>query len=101
MCRSAVSRVSSLSRRSALRAVSTRDPSGPTLYRECLVRTAEDNGSEICFLCRVRTVGITFVGGGGYGRQSFHDRTISERRAEILGDRVLGVDVDTASNYGR
>ena len=80
--------------------MSTRDPDGPSLCRECLVRVAEDNGSEICFHCRVASVGFNFVGGGGYGRQSFHDHTISERRAEILGDRVLGVDVDTASNYG-
>ena len=82
-------------------AVSTRDPNGPTLCRECLNRVAEDNGSEICFHCRVATVGFSFIGGGGYTRQSFHDTTIAEKRAEILGDRVLGVDVEPASNYGR
>lgn len=57
-------------------------------------------GSQECFNCRVRTVGFSFVGGGGYTRASFHDRTIAEKRAEILGDRVLGVDVEPASNFG-
>jgi hypothetical protein len=80
--------------------MSTRDPDGPGLCRQCKVRTAEDNGSEICFHCRVATVGFSFQGGGGYTRQSFHDRTIAEKRAEILGDRVLGVDVEPVSTYG-
>ena len=80
--------------------MSTRDSNGPTLCRECLVRTAEDNGSETCFLCRVSSVGFSFRGGGGYTQQSFHDYTNAERRSEILGDRVLGVDVEPASTYG-
>jgi hypothetical protein len=80
--------------------MSTRDPNGPTLCKQCLVRTAEDNGSGICFLCRVSSVGFSFVGGGRHGRASFHDSTNTERRAEILGDRVLGVDTEPASNFG-
>jgi hypothetical protein len=79
--------------------VSTRDPNGPTLCRLCLVRVAED-GSDICFHCRVASVGFSFRGGGTYGQSRFNDMTLSERRADILGDRVLGVDVDTASNFG-
>lgn len=55
----------------------------------------------ICFNCRVRSVGFSFVGGGGYTRQSFHNSTISEKRREILGDKVLGVDVVPASDFGR
>ena len=62
-------------------------------------KPAEDDRSE-CFNCRVRTVGFTFVGGGGYTRDNWHDRTIAEKRAEVLGDRVLGVDVEPASTYG-
>jgi len=62
-------------------------------------KDAETGRSE-CFNCRVRSVGFAFVGGGGYGRDSFHERTNSERRNEILGDRVLGVDVEPASTYG-
>ena len=74
---------------------------GMTLCKTCLVRTEETPGSELCFLCRVRSVGFSFVGGGGYTRASFHDSTISEKRAEILGDRVVGVDVVPASDYGQ
>ena len=62
-------------------------------------KDAESGRSE-CFNCRVRSVGFTFVGGGTYGRANFNDRTISERRNEILGDRVLGVDVEPSSTYG-
>jgi len=62
-------------------------------------KDAEDGRTE-CFNCRVRSVGFAFVGGGGYTRTEFHDRTISERRNEILGDRVLGVDCEPSSTYG-
>jgi hypothetical protein len=60
----------------------------------------EDVPHGVCFNCRVRSVGFSFVGGGGYTRGSFHDSTIAEKRTEILGDRVLGVDVEPASNWG-
>ena len=80
--------------------MSTRDPNGPTLCKECLVRVAEDNDSHICFLCRVGSVGFSFRGGGSYGRESFHNYTNTERRAEILDGRELGVDTEPASNYG-
>jgi hypothetical protein len=62
-------------------------------------KPAEAGRSE-CFGCRVRTVGFAFRGGGTYGRSRFNDMTISERRADILGDRVLGVDVEPASTFG-
>ena len=74
---------------------------GMTLCRQCVVRTEETPGSELCFLCRVRSVAFSFVGGGGYTRHSFHERTNAEARAQILGDRVVGVDVEPASTYGR
>jgi hypothetical protein len=80
--------------------VSTRDPNGPTLCKLCHVRVAEDNGSGICFHCRVASVGFSFRGGGTYGRRTFNDMTISERRADLLGDRVVGVDAEPASTYG-
>jgi hypothetical protein len=62
-------------------------------------KPSEEDRSE-CFNCRIRSVGFAFVGGGGYTRKRFNDATITEKRAEILGDRVLGVDVEPASNYG-
>jgi hypothetical protein len=57
-------------------------------------------GRDECFRCRVATVGFSFRGGGTYGRASFNDMTISERRADVLGDRVLGVDVEPVSTFG-
>jgi hypothetical protein len=54
----------------------------------------EDERYGLCFNCRVRTVGFSFVGGGGYTQESFHNSTIAEKRAEILGDRVVGVDCE-------
>jgi len=71
-----------------------------TVCRECVVRVEETPGSALCFLCRMRSIGFTFRGGGGYTRRAFHDSTIAERRADILGDRVLGVDAEPMSTYG-
>ena len=60
----------------------------------------DEEQHKLCFRCRVRTVGFTYSGGGSYGRSRFNDMTIAERRADVLGDRKLGVDVEPASNYG-
>jgi hypothetical protein len=56
--------------------------------------------SDICFHCRVASVGFSFVGGGGYTRQHWNERTVAEKRVEVLGDRVLGVDAEPASTFG-
>lgn len=53
----------------------------------------------VCFRCRVRSVGFSFRG-AHYGRKQWNDSTISEKRAEILGDRKLGVDVAPVSDFG-
>lgn len=66
----------------------------------CRCGKPTEPGSDECYRCRVSSVGFSFRGGGGYTRDSFHDYTIAERRAEVLGDRVLGVDVEPASTYG-
>ena len=66
----------------------------------CSCGKEAEAGRYECFRCRVATVGFSFRGGGGYTRQSFHDNTIAEKRAEILGDKVVGVDVVPASDYG-
>ena len=63
-------------------------------------KPAEPERSQ-CFNCRIRTVGFTYSGGGTYGQARFNEMTIAERRAEIIGDRVVGVDVVPASDYGR
>lgn len=66
--------------------------------KACNKRLPEEGSTE-CFHCRVATVGFNFVG-ASYGRDRFHNATISEKRAEILGDKVLGVDVEPASTFG-
>jgi hypothetical protein len=62
-------------------------------------KLAEADRSE-CFHCRVASVGFAFVGGGGYTRENWNTKTIAEKRADVLGDRVLGVDVEPSSTYG-
>lgn len=49
----------------------------------CGRKPAETGRSE-CFRCRVSTVGINFVGGGGYGRKTFHERTNAEFVNEMV-----------------
>lgn len=66
----------------------------------CRFKHAEA-GHDECFRCRVSTVGFSFRGGGGYTRESFHEQTIGEKRREILGDKVVGVDVVPSSEFGR
>jgi hypothetical protein len=40
---------------------------------------------DICYGHKIRGLGFKFVGGGGYGRKAFHDRTIGEKLRETLG----------------
>lgn len=72
----------------------------PVTCKSCGVKPAKPGRNGDCYRCSISGVGISFRGGGGYTRQSFHDYTIAEKRAEILGDRVLGVDVVPSSEYG-
>lgn len=65
----------------------------------CCMKEAEP-GSDECFRCRVQSVGFHFRGGGGYTREAFHEHTIAERQAQILGDMKLGVDAVPASDFG-
>ena len=76
----------------------TAHPDGHMKCKTCNKRLPEEGSTE-CFNCRVASVGFTFVG-GGYTRDRFHNATIAEKRADVLGDSVLGVDVEPASNYG-
>jgi hypothetical protein len=41
-------------------------------------RKEAEEGRPDCFRCRVSTIGVTFVGGGGYGRTIFKQRTNAE-----------------------
>ena len=68
--------------------------------KTCGKKKAKPDRNGECYRCSISGVGFKFVGGGGYTRTSFHDYTIAEKRAEILGDKVVGVDVVPASEYG-
>lgn len=68
--------------------------------KKCKCGKAAEKGKGECFRCRVGSIGFTFVGGGGYGRKMFSARTNEEKRREVLGDKVVGVDVVPASEFG-
>lgn len=42
-----------------------------------------------CFACRSHGVGITFRGGGGYGRKNFNERTNAEFLRENDGPGTI------------
>ena len=65
----------------------------------CNKRLPEE-GSDECFHCRVSSVGFSFAGGGGYTRGQWNTKTIAEKRADVLGDRQLGVDTEPSSTFG-
>ena len=66
----------------------------------CNKRLPEE-GSDECFHCRV-CLGRLHLRRGWWlhPRTTGTTKTIAEKRADVLGDRVLGEDVDTASNFG-
>lgn len=70
------------------------------MCKSCGRKPAKPGRKGDCYRCSVSGIGLSFVGGGGRTRQMFHDYTVAERRAEILGDRVVGKDVAPASDFG-
>jgi hypothetical protein len=57
----------------------------------CACGRDAEPGKEECFRCRVSTVGFSFVGGGGYGRHAFTERTNAEWLSENVGDVKQGL----------
>lgn len=47
----------------------------------------EANRRQTCFTCHVSGISFGFRGGGGYGRENFHERTNAEfmRENDIAG----------------
>lgn len=39
-----------------------------------------------CFRCRALSVGVTWIGGGGYGKQNFHDGSLAQAIRENVVD---------------
>jgi hypothetical protein len=57
--------------------------------------TPEQSSGDHCFRCKVKSIGFSFVGGGGYGRQAFHDRTTREVEREIVdGAKAQGREIE-------
>jgi hypothetical protein len=57
----------------------------------CTCGKDAEPGKEECFRCRVSSVGFTFIGGGGYGRVNFAERTNAEYLNEHVGDVRQGL----------
>jgi hypothetical protein len=58
----------------------------------CRCSKEAEPGSDMCFRCRVSSVGFTFRGGGQmYGRHNFAERTNAEYLAEHVGDVKQGL----------
>ena len=56
----------------------------PACEREGKMRPCEP-GKDECFKHRVSTIGFKFIGGGGYTREAFHERTNQEFLIENCG----------------
>jgi hypothetical protein len=59
---------------------------------DCRCGKPVEAGHDECFLCRVRSVGFSFVGGGGYGRETFAARTNQEFINENVPDGAVPVE---------
>ena len=70
----------------------------------CGAKEAEVGHPE-CFRCRVASVGFAFVGGGGYGRETFSKRTNYEFLNETIGrdhpERIRRDEVVRSKEFGR
>lgn len=66
---------------------------------ECPCGVTEEVDDDVlrteCFKHHVQGVTFNWVGGGGYGRESFHESTIAEQQREIVeGAAANGVEVE-------
>lgn len=59
---------------------------GRTVCPECRTKPVQE-GYDVCFRCRVATVGFNWHGGGfEFGRNNFSTRTNAEHVLEHVGD---------------
>jgi len=64
-----------------------------------LIADADENSLRHgeCFKCRIQGIRFTFVGGGGYGRETFHNGTTAEFDRSIRdGAKANGIEIDRA-----
>jgi hypothetical protein len=56
--------------------------------------TEAQSSGDVCFKCKLSSVGFTYKGGGGFGRAAFHEGTNREAEAEIVREAAKnGVEV--------
>lgn len=55
------------------------------LCPECEKRSVSGH-LKTCYPCHIGSIGFSFVGGGGYGRQAFKERTTNEFLTQFAGD---------------
>lgn len=60
---------------------------------ECTTRPIAP-GKTTCYPCHLQGVGFGFVGGGGYGRQAFRSRTITEYLRANVGDPKTNKNIE-------
>ena len=59
-----------------------------------------DRPSGECFGCHIKGVSWGFVGGGGYGRQAFHDATNGEViREQVREAAAQGRTIEPKTNW--
>jgi hypothetical protein len=54
--------------------------------------TESQSTGRWCFRCKLEGIRFNWVGGGGYGRQAFHDKTVGEvQREHVEGAARAGI----------
>lgn len=59
--------------------------------------TEAQSSGEYCFKCKIQGVRFNWVGGGGYGRKAFHEKTFADvhrethRNAARVGSKIQKV----------
>lgn len=60
--------------------------------------TQEQSSGKWCFRCKLDNLSFSFVGGGGYSRESFHNHTVGEiQREQMRESRAKGYDLEKIS----
>jgi hypothetical protein len=57
--------------------------------------TQEESSGSVCYRCKLDGLSVTFVGGGGYGREAFHSQTVLEGQTRMMAEaKSKGIDAE-------
>ena len=60
--------------------------------------TEGESSGTYCFRCKLDGIRFNWVGGGGYGRKAFHDRTHADViREQVEGSKRAGTKISKVS----